>query len=93
MGDEQIEKLLAMLKSDLSILHSHQNEYLKTLIHIATQNVKEEGITLEDNYGDNGLVVMQAAYLFRMRSKEENKMPRMLRYALNKRILKEAQNE
>jgi len=89
MSDERIIILLAMLKNDLGMLHTQQDTFLKDLLQLAETYMADEGIPdIEDNIRDNGIIVMYAAYLFRKRTKDDNGMPRMLRYALNKRILK-----
>lgn len=78
---------LEMLKFDLQICHSHADKYLEMLLKGAERAIGQEGILLEDTVEDALLLTMYAAYLYRKRAEQENKMPRMLRYALNNRLL------
>ncbi len=80
------ELILPLLKMDLDIHTNKRDEYLNTLILSAKEFIEEEGITLGQSYGDTLLIEMYAAYLYRKR-KENVEMPRMLRYALNNRLL------
>ncbi len=80
------ELILPLLKMDLDIHTTKRDEYLNTLILSAKEFIEEEGITLGQSYGDTLLVEMYAAYLYRKR-KEDVAMPRMLRSALNNRLL------
>lgn len=77
--------LLIMLKQNLSMTTSSRDEYLSALLGEAKRLIEEEGIEIAD--GDWNLVVMYAAYLFRKRAEDNPQMPRMLRYALNNRLL------
>lgn len=86
MDDAQ---LLEILKCDLELLGSTQDTYLTHLISVAKAEIKTEGITLSETVRDGQLVVMYAAYLYRKRAAENTAMPRMLRYALNNRLMKE----
>ena len=54
-----------------------------------TQRDTREGITINDSVDDDNLIVMYAAYLFRKRAEDTATMPRMLRYALNNRVISE----
>lgn len=80
------ELILPILKMDLDIHTTKRDEYLNTLILSAKEFIENEGITLGQSYGDTLLIEMYAAYLYRKR-KENVAMPRMLRYALNNRLL------
>lgn len=82
-------ELLTMTKCNLSIAGTTWNEYLTNLITASKQMIAREGITLRDTVEDANLVVMYAAYLFRKRAEDNPAMPRMLRYALNNRLLSE----
>ncbi len=84
---------LVILKQDLEILHSQKDDYLKTLIQMATELIEMEGISLTDDYLDASLISMYAAYLYRKRANDENPMPRMLRYALNNRLFSQKVGE
>jgi len=79
--------LLAILKADLQISHEYSDSYLETLLEASRSAIQREGICLEDTADDSLLLVMYAAYLYRRRAEKENAMPRMLRYALNNRLL------
>lgn len=87
-----------MVKANLEIVNGIHDEYLNQLIEASKTEIAREGIVLEDD--DYNLVVMYTAYLYRNRvvdSKELGQytttafaakgMPRMLRYALNNRLL------
>jgi hypothetical protein len=82
-------ELLAMVKSNLAIITPAWNEYLTNLIEVSKQSIAREGITLKDTLEDNNLIVMYTAYLYRKRTEDTGPMPRMLRYALNNRLLSE----
>ena len=88
------EHLLSMLRADLEQPSPTVNEYLLSLIGIARGRITDKGIHInEDSISDGGLIVMFAAYLYRKRKadnpKGEEKMPRMLRSALNDRLIAE----
>lgn len=87
MTDEQI---LAMLKSNLSMMTTAQDNYLGFLIESSEKNIAEMGITLDLNESDDvNLVVMYAAYLFRKRAEDNPVMPRMLQFAIHNRLFSE----
>ena len=87
------ELLLAMLRADLEQPSPTVNDYLLNLIDAAKESIEATGIWLTDTARDRNLVVMYAAYLYRKRKadnpKGEDKMPRMLRSALNDRLMAE----
>lgn len=75
---------LWLLKQDLQMLTSANDEFLKSLITTAESAIQREGITLVENDMDIDMAVIQyAAYLFRKRASSETAMPRFLRYRLN----------
>lgn len=84
--------LLTMLKADLGILTTTlYDERLSQYIESARAAILQEGATTLDpdaNMLDAQLVVMYAAWLFRRRDAMDG-MPRMLRWALNNRIMSE----
>lgn len=80
------ELILPILKNDLQIQTTALDGYLNTLISSAKEFISREGVKLGQSYEDTLLVEMYAAYLYRKR-KEDVAMPRMLRYALNNRLL------
>ena len=90
MTDEQ---MLALLRADLEQPSPTVNDYLLHLIEVAKERIAEHGIWLMDTARDNNLVIMYAAYLYRKRKADnpngEDKMPRMLRSALNDRLIAE----
>ena len=86
MADSDI---LTIVKVDLQIAVNRLDEYLLALIQSARRFITQEGITLSDSMDDAVLVEMYAAYLYRRRREENAAMPRMLRYALNNRLLSE----
>lgn len=78
------EEKLALLKQDLQMLTSANDEFLYSLITTAESAIQREGITLVENDMDIDMAVVQyAAYLFRKRASSETAMPRFLRYRLN----------
>ena len=90
MTDDQ---MLALLRADLEQPSPTVNDYLLELIEAAKGYIEGKGIWLTDTARDRNLVVMYAAYLYRKRKadnpKGEEKMPRMLRSALNDRLVAE----
>ena len=79
--------ILKMLQADLDISTDKKNDYLLSLIKAARDYIAREGITLTDSHGDGMLVEMYAAYLYRKRRESNPVMPRMLRWALNCRLM------
>ena len=80
--------LLQDLKTDLGISSDAFDVRLQSRIKTARERIQAEGATLTDSESDCDLVVMYAAYLWRSRVTGE-KMPDMLRLALNNRVLSE----
>ena len=78
--------LLKDLKTDLGIKSEAFDDRLLSRIGTAQELIAAEGATLTDSEADRDLVVMYAAWLWRSRVTGE-KMPDMLRYALNNRVL------
>lgn len=75
---------LTLLKQDLQMLTSANDEFLKSLITTAESAIQREGIMLVENDMDIDMAVVQyAAYLFRKRAGNETAMPRFLRWGLN----------
>lgn len=90
MTEEQLTTLLSMLKTDIGITATAYDERLKQYIQTAYKNIKAEGaqtLNIED-VEDAQLVVMYAAWMWRRRDSGDG-MPRMVRYALNNRVLGE----
>jgi hypothetical protein len=90
MTDAQIVSILASLKVDLGILRTTAyDERLTEIIKASYQMIEREGATLNvSTLDDAQLVVMYSAWMWRRRDTGEG-MPRMLRYALNNRVLSE----
>ena len=85
--------VLVPLKIDLDISTTARDSYLTQLIASAKKFIETEGITLDQSdASDCMLVEMYAAYLYRARRDGKMPMPRMLRWALNNRLLKEKAN-
>lgn len=82
--------ILQMLKTDLGITTTAYDERLQQYITSAQQMIEREGVrTLDCSVlEDAQLVVMYAAWMWRRRDSQDG-MPRMLRWALNNRILSE----
>lgn len=75
---------LAILKKDLQLLNTTNDEFLKILISQAEAAIRREGITLvEDDIESDMVVIQYAAYLFRKRAGTDTAMPRFLRLQLN----------
>lgn len=81
--------ILVILKIDLQVSATALDEYLLHLIGAAREFIAREGIALAETIGDAQLVEMYAAYLYRRRREENSAMPRMLRWALNNRLMQE----
>ena len=78
------DEKLVLLKQDLQMLTSANDDFLKSLITTAESAIQREGITLVENDTDMDMAVIQyAAYLFRKRAGNETAMPRFLRWRLN----------
>lgn len=82
------ETLLAPLKLDLGITSTAFDERLKDQLNAAIQEITAEGATLEDTARDRNLVLMYAAWRWRSRVTQAP-MGRMLRTALNNRVIGE----
>lgn len=78
--------LLTLLKIDLGIIGEVYDDLLTQQISAAQQFIAREGIVLTDSVEDGQLTLMYAAYLYRKRATDEG-MPRMLRWALNNRLM------
>ena len=90
MTEEQLTTLLSMLKTDIGITATAYDDRLKQYIQNAYKNIKAEGaqtLNVED-VEDAQLVVMYSAWMWRRRDSGDG-MPRMVRYALNNRVLGE----
>lgn len=75
---------LTLLKQDLQMLTSANDDYLAALITASEAAMQREGIMLVENDMDIDMAAVQyAAYLFRKRASNETEMPRFLRWRLN----------
>lgn len=84
------KQLVDMLKTDLGIVTAAFDDRLEQYILTAEKSIIEEGATPDrDDIKDCQLIVMYASWLWRKRDNGEG-MPRMLRYALNNKVLGEA---
>ncbi len=83
-----MDPMLDMLKIDLGIKSTAAyDDRLIQYLNYAFQEIQSKGVTLDVSGGrDQQLVVMYAAWLWRRRDGGEG-MPRMLRYALNNRLI------
>lgn len=90
MTDAQIAAILASLKVDLGIMRTTAyDERLTEIIKSSYKMIVAEGASLDvSQIEDAQLVVMYAAWTWRRRDTGEG-MPRMLRLALNDRVLGE----
>lgn len=88
--------LIQMVIDDLEISTEYMDQAaLETInrkiglcVGAAQEYITREGVTLIDSDGDNQLVVMFASFLYR--GGDSVRMPQMLRYQLNNRVLQEA---
>lgn len=94
MTDAQIAAILKSLKVDLGILRTNAyDERLTEIIKSSYEMIVREGATLNvSDPEDAQLVVMYSAWTWRRRDTGEG-MPRMIRWALNNRILGEKAHE
>lgn len=81
---------LSMLKTDLGITTTAYDARLQQYLTSAQQMIEREGVKTLDLSAleDAQLVVMYAAWMWRRRDSQDG-MPRMLRWALNNRIMSE----
>ncbi len=63
------------------------NKYLDHLLEVAASRIRQEGIVLTDSVDDDNLQIMYAAYLYRNRAIADAPMSKMLRAALNNRLM------
>lgn len=85
------ESLLSPLKTDLGITTDYYNNRLLFRLNTAMDRITAAGVTLENTNGDQDLVLMYAAWLWRSRVSGEG-MGRMLQLTLNNRIFGQAAN-
>lgn len=82
------QEKLVVLKQDLQLLTSSNDEYLGTLLDLSAQAIQTEGIRLIENDLECDMAVIQyAAYLFRKRAAPDTTMPRFLRWQLNNLLM------
>lgn len=75
---------LVILKQDLQMLTTANDDFLGTLLDLAAGAIQREGIKLiEDDTECDMAQVQYAAYLFRKRAAADTTMPRFLRWQLN----------
>lgn len=80
--------LLPALKIDLGITSTGYDSRLLFYLNNAMEQIRREGVTFTDSIGDQQLVISYAAWTWRRRDTGEG-MPRMVRYALNNRVMQE----
>ena len=83
--DEKSKMLI--LKQDLQMLTSANDDYLRHLLELAEEAIQREGIRETDSIEYEGAQIQYAAYLFRKRAGLETTMPRYLRWGLNNILL------
>ena len=83
------EEKLTVLKNDLQMLASANDEYLSALLSQSASAIQTEGIVLDGTIECEMAVVQYAAYLFRKRAANETSMPRFLRWNLNNILMKQ----
>ena len=77
------EDRLEILKKDLQMLTSSNDEYLEILLKQSKAAIAREGIDLDIGIEGDMAVIQCAAYLFRKRDGQDTSMPRYLRLQLN----------
>ncbi len=77
------ETRLSILKKDLQMLTSSNDDYLKQLLKLSEQLIRREGIEITPDIDVQMSVIHYAAYLYRKRAGNDTGMPRFLRYELN----------
>ena len=83
------QERLDNLKIDLGISTDAFDSRLMQYLRVAAGEITREGVTLDpDSATDDHLQIMYASWLWRRRDNMEG-MPRMLRYALNNRVISE----
>ena len=80
--------LLPLLKIDIGITATAFDDRLTNALETAMERIEAEGATLENTASDRDLVLMYAAWLWRCRV-DQAPMGRMLRQALNNRVIRE----
>lgn len=80
--------LLPLLKIDLGITATAFDNRLTNALETAMERIEAEGATLENTASDRDLVLMYAAWIWRCRV-DQAPMGRMLRQALNNRVIRE----
>ena len=79
----QAEKLM-ILKKDLQITTSANDDLLNFLLESSREEIIGEGIRLiENDIRSDAVNIQYAAYLFRKRASPQTAMPRFLRWELN----------
>ena len=79
------QTLLPLLKMDLGISANMFDARLAARIDTAMERIAATGVQLENTPGDQDLVLMYAAWLWRSRV-DQAPMGRMLQLALNNRV-------
>lgn len=75
---------LTVLKQDLQMLTSANDNYLGSLLELAARAIEREGIVLQEDDMECDMAVIQyAAYLFRKRGAANTEIPHFLRKQLN----------
>ncbi len=75
---------LKILKQDLQMITSVNDEYLQNLLSLSAERIRGEGIKLIENDIRSDMAQIQyAAYLYRKRAAVDTVMPRYLRFELN----------
>ena len=87
MTTENMAIVMEMLKVDLGISTEAYDNRLGQYIDYAVEEITREGIVLDvSKPNDLNLIAMYSAWLWRKRDSGDG-MPRMLRYALNNKLI------
>lgn len=88
-------EILTLVKADIGllVLNTNQTAFLESCLASAKSFIAREGIVLDQSDAEDvQLIEMYTAYLWRKRATNDP-MPRMLRWALNNRLLGEITDE
>lgn len=80
-------ELLILLKNDLQLMTTANDNYLTLLLGQAAVAIQQEGIILGTDQQSAGVQVQYAAWLFRKRASDNTAMPRFLRWQLNNMLM------
>lgn len=88
---ELIERVIEDLEISTEYMDAAAREATERKVALcvgaAQEYITREGVTLTDSQGDSQLIIMFASFLYR--GGDSVRMPKMLRYQLNNRLMQE----